>query len=285
MLYRNYDYDGLDAQYRLRARHLDFQDYLDQWDRESQRVRAALSCRLDIPYGDKPGERLDVFPAAKPNAPVQLFIHGGYWQNLDKKGHDFVAEPFVARGCAVVVVNYTLAPQAAMDEIVRQNRAALVWTHRHASSFNGDPSRIYISGHSAGGHLVAMLMATDWKTEGGLPADVIKGGCAISGLFDLEPIRLCYVNDALKMNEEDARRNSPIRHLPRGNAPLIVTVGGQETDEFIRQSADFAATLRDAGYPVEYLLLPQHHHFTIIQDFANPQSALTRAVYRQMGVA
>jgi len=284
MLYKNYDDAGLDAQYRLRARHPDYQDYFDKWEQESERVRQKFPCRLDIAYGDKPGEKLDVFPAPKPGAPVQFFIHGGYWQFLDKKGHSFIAEPFVSAGCAVVAINYTLAPGATMDEIVRQNRAALAWTYRNARSFNGDPSRIYLSGHSAGGHLVAMMMATHWETEWGLPADIVKGGCAISGLFDLEPIRLCYVNDALKMDEEVARRNSPIHHLPKGSRPLIIAVGAQETDEFIRQSADFAAILKDYGYPAEYLLLPNHHHFTILLELGKAHSPLTQAIFKQMAI-
>jgi arylformamidase len=284
MLYRNYDAAGLDAQYRLRARHPDFQDYFDRWERESERVRKDLPHQFDVAYGKKPGQKLDVFPATNPNAPVFLFIHGGYWQLLDKKLHDFIAEPFIAAGCAVVVNNYTLAPDATMNEIVRQNRATVTWIYHHARSFNGDRSRIYVSGHSAGGHLTTMMMSTDWTTGWNLPADVIKGGCAISGLFDLEPIRLCYVNDAIKMDEEVARRNSPIYHLPKGNSPLIIAVGANETDEFIRQSADFATLLKEKDYPVEYLLLPDHHHFSIILDLGKADSTLTQAIFKQMGI-
>ncbi|MCI0525821.1 MAG: alpha/beta hydrolase, partial [Nitrospira sp.] len=178
IIYKNYDQAALDAQYNLRRRHPNFQDYFDKNEQKSERVRQALSCQLDIAYGNRPGERLDVFPAPELNAPVHLFIHGGYWQFLDKRSHDFVAEPFVAIGCTTVVINYDLAPSVGIDEIVRQVRAALAWTYQNINTFNGDPSQIYISGHSAGGHLVAMAMVTDWEKDWNLPANLVKGGCA-----------------------------------------------------------------------------------------------------------
>lgn len=283
-MYRNYDRAALDAQYNMRRRHSDFQHYFDRNEQESERVRRILPCRLNVPFGDKPGEKLDVFPAPQPEAPIQLFIHGGYWQAIDKSSHSFVAEPFVAAGCAVVVINYTLAPEAHMDQIVQQNRKALVWTYHNASSFNGDSSRIYMSGHSAGGHLVAMMMATDWTAEGDLPVDLIKGGCAISGLFDLEPIRLCYLNEALGMDEEAARNNSPIYHLPRGAGPIIVAVGSLETEEFLRHSAGYAAALKDAGYPHEHTVLTGLNHFDIVQELGKTDSPLTQTILKQMSM-
>ena len=281
-MYRSYDQAALDAQYNMRLRHPDFQHYFDRNEQESERVRRILPCRLNIPYGDKPGEKLDVFPAPQTNASIQLFIHGGYWQALDKSSHSFVAEPLVAAGCTAVVVNYTLAPEAHMDEIVQQNRRALAWTYHNASAFNGDSSQIYISGHSAGGHLVAMMMATDWTAERDLPFDLIKGGCAISGLFDLEPIRLCYLNEALGMDEEAARQNSPIYHLPTGGGPIIVAVGAIETEELFRHSAEYAAALKEKGYPHEYMVLPDLNHFGIIQELGKANSPLTQTMLKQM---
>ena len=283
-VYMEYDRAGLDAQYNLRPRHPDFQDFLDRYEQESERVRKSYPCQTDIAYGEKDGERLDIFPAAKPNAPVQLFIHGGYWQMLDKKINRFVAEPFVKSGCAVVLVNYTLAPQAGMDEIVRQNRAAIVWTYNNASTFNGDPTRIYLSGHSAGGHLVAMMMCTDWSDGWEVPADIIKGGCCISGIFDLEPIRLCYLNEALGMDAEVSRQNSPVYHLPKGSGPLIISVGSLETDEYLRHASEFSNALDDAGYPCDEITLPGHHHYSIVLELGKVESPLTKAVFRQMSL-
>ena len=283
-MFRHYDRAGLDAQYNLRMRHPEYQEYLDRNERESERVRRTLPCRLDAAYGRKPGEKLDIFPAARPGAPVQVFIHGGYWQLLDKKSHSFVASPFVAAGCAVVAVNYTLAPAADMDEMVHQNRSALAWVYRNARTFNGDPSRIFISGHSAGGQFVAMLMAADLEAEEDVPADVIKGGCAFSGIFDLEPIRLSFLNEAIGMDEEGARRNSPLYHLPRGGAPLILAVGADETDEFLRQTAEFSAALKNVGYPCTSMVLSGLNHYSMVQELGSAESPLTQAVFRQMSL-
>ncbi|MDH4249363.1 MAG: alpha/beta hydrolase, partial [Deltaproteobacteria bacterium] len=165
-LYLNYDRAALDAQYFLRGRHKDFQQHLDRYESESARTVAALGCRRNVPYGPSPEETLDVFPARTPGSPVQVFIHGGYWQAQDKRSYSFVAGPLVAAGAAAVVINYALAPTVGLDEIVRQVRAAVAWTVLHAREFNGDPERIHVSGHSAGGHLTAMMLITDWAELG-----------------------------------------------------------------------------------------------------------------------
>ncbi len=283
-VYRDYDQAQLDAQYNLRLRHPDFQDFFDRNEQESERVRRIYPCDLDIPYGESKGEKLDIFPAQSPDSPVQLFIHGGYWQLLDKRDYCFVAEPFVEAGCMVVVINYTLAPDADMHEIVRQSRAAVAWTYENARTYNGDPSRIYISGHSAGGHLVAMMMETDWASAWGLPADLVKGGCAVSGIFDLEPIRLSYLNQAVGMDAQVSERNSPLYHLPRGVAPLIISVGALETDEFLRHALEFSTALKNAGHPYEHLVLPDQHHFSMVQELGKEESPLTKAIFRQMSL-
>jgi arylformamidase len=281
-----YDRSELDTQYNLRLRHPDFQGFFDQNEAESERVRRSYACMLDVPYGGKPGERLDFFPASKPGSAVHLFIHGGYWQMLDKRSHSFVAEPFIQAGCAVVVINYTLAPLAHMDEIVRQSRAAVAWAFHHARDFNGDPSRLYLSGHSAGAHLTAMMMVTDWATDWGFPHAPIKGGCAISGIFDLEPIRLCYLNQALDMDREVARRNSPIHHMKALSRPLIVAVGALETREFLSQATGFAAAgAADGDCLCEHMVLHGLHHYSILQELGKTESELTQAVFRQMALA
>ena len=218
-VFRHYDQQALDREYNNRAKVSDHGAWLARYPRESEATRAALPVRLDVAYGAHPGETLDIFPASGPTpAPIQIFIHGGYWQWLDKGDFSFVARAFRPAGVAVVVINYGLIPSVTMDELVGQCRAAVAWTHRHAASFGGDPGRIHVSGHSAGGHLVAMLMATDWKIFG-VPAHVIKGGTGISGLYDLEPIRLCYLNDVMKLSPADARRNSPVRRRAAAERP------------------------------------------------------------------
>ena len=281
MLYRDYDQAGLDAQYNLRLRHPEFQDQFDAWVKQSAASRQRLDARLDLSYGPSAAETLDVFlPTKADGAAVHVFIHGGYWQSLEKHDFSFVADGLVAAGAIVVVVNYALAPHVDMDEIVRQNRAAVAWTRRHAGDFGGDAERLYVSGHSAGGHLTAMLLATDWPAFDSLPVDTVKGGLAISGLFDLEPIRLCYLNDVLGMDAETAARLSPIDMKP-GSGSCMVAVGG---DEFLRQSSDFAERWRRAGGSVEEMVTSGHNHFTIMNELADADGALCVAARRQMGL-
>jgi arylformamidase len=280
-LYRNYDRAGLDAQYFLRGRVPEHPVYFRRWAEDSAAVRRARPCRLDIPYD---GETLDLFPAERRPAPCLLFIHGGYWQALDKSDFSFLAPAFQDAGIALAVVNYTLAPKARMDEIVRQNRAAVAWLHGHASEYGIDAARIHVAGHSAGGHLTAMTLATDWVAFG-LGRHPVRGACAISGLYDLEPIRLCYLNDVLGLDAAEAGRNGPLHHLPKQSPPLILSVGTGETDEFLRQQESFAAAWRAAGLPLEIADQPGDNHFDVIERLGQPQSPLHRAVMRQISGA
>lgn len=281
--YRGYDRAGLDAQYNLRARHPDALELIQQGAEWSARTRATLRCDLDIAYGDSEAERLDIFPAATPRRPILVFIHGGYWQRLDKADYSFVAEGFVPADVNVVTINYGLAPKFGMDEIARQVRASLAWTWRHAGDFGANRDRIYVSGHSAGGHLTAMMMMTQWSAfERGLPSDLVKGGCAISGIYDLEPIRLSHVNDALHMGKAEARRNSPIFMIPPTEAPMILAVGGDESEEFLRQQEAFAKALSDSGQTPHIVGMPGLHHFTVILALARANSPLNDEVRRQL---
>jgi arylformamidase len=252
---------------------------------ESARARAELPLRFDVPYGARHGERLDVFPAARPGpAPVHVFIHGGYWQRMDKADFSFVVRGLRPAGALTVVVNYGLVPSVDLDELVRQCRAAIAFVHAHAREWGGDPARISVSGHSAGGHLVAMLLATDW-TAFGAPADVLEAGCAISGLYDLEPIRLCYLNDVLGLTPQVARRNSPIHLVPTRPTPLILALGATEGPEYHRQTDELATAWRARGVPIEVLDLAGHDHFSIVAELESPFSPLARAIQGQMKLA
>src|SRR5262245_21226788 len=213
-VFREYDQQALDAEYNNREKVKDSADWLSRYAVASAEARAAIPCRLDLAYGSHPGEHLDVFPARGGPAPVHVFIHGGYWHRLDKSDSSLVARAFQSSGAAVVVINYALIPTVDMDELVRQCRASIVWVHRNAASFGGDPNRIFVSGHSAGGHLAAMLMSTDWSAFAGLPADVIKAGCGISGLYDLDPIRLSYLNEVLTLWPGHASGLRPVECPP-----------------------------------------------------------------------
>ncbi len=282
-VFRHYDRTALDAEYNNRAKVKDAMDWIARYGAASARARAELPMQFDVPYGPHHAERADIFPAAGPGpAPVHVFIHGGYWHRLDKADFSFVARAFCE--AATVVVNYALVPTVDLDEQVRQVRASVAWVHANARAFGGDPSRITVSGHSAGGHLVAMLLATEWSRFGA-PADVIKAGCGFSGLYDLEPIRLCYLNDVLGLTPEAARRNSPVHLKPTGRVPLILAVGADEGPEYHRQTNDLAAAWRAHGTPIDIVDAAGLNHFTIVAELERPNSALARAIRKQMGLA
>ena len=285
VVFGGYTQAELDLQYNNRARMPQFTEYFAEWEEWSAETQRKLPARLDVAFGDDPAETLDIFPAEQPNAPVQIMIHGGYWYSLDKKHDSFVAEGFRPHGITTVVINYGLAPEYGMDEIVRQNRAACAWVWHNAAELGIDRNRIYTVGQSAGGHLVAMMMATDWPAfSAGLPADLIKGGTSISGIYDMEPIRLCYLNDKVGMSEEVANRNSPILQTYPSAAPLMFVSGDIESDEYARQAEVMMALWEKLGYPSFHLQLPGYNHFTMANLLRQPDSALTRAVLSQMGI-
>jgi arylformamidase len=283
-VYGDFTQAALDEALNARGTAPDFDEVLRRYDEDSARVRARFGGKLGVAYGPSEDETLDIFPAAKPGAPIQLFIHGGYWRLLTRTENSFAAEALVPAGAAVVVINYALAPRVTLDEIVRQCRAAIAWTWKNARSFGADPDRLFISGHSAGGHLVGMMLATDWEREFGAPADVVKGATAVSGLYDLRPIAKSFVNEWLKLDEAAAVRNSPLLNLSRHGCPLIVSYGERDTAEFRRQSDEYLAAWRAKGHPGSYVDMRGFHHFDVMNEIANPKSPLAKAVFAQMGL-
>jgi len=277
-VFRDYDQAGLDAQYNNRAAVPDHPIYLERWARESAQARETLPCHLDLAYGTGAREWLDVFPAGHGKAaPALVFIHGGYWKALDKSDFSYPATTLVEAGIAYVALGYPLAPAAGMDEIVASVRRALAWLWREGSGHGVDPARLVVSGHSAGGHLTAMMLATDWAAVADdLPADLVKGGLSISGLYDLEPVRLSYHNVELRLDAQAVRRNSPLRHLPVAAAPLALVVGAKETDEFRRQQQEFLAAWRARGLEGSGAEFPGRNHFSIIDGLSDPASPLHR---------
>lgn len=285
MLYHNFQTQAeLDAQYNPRELGIDTDVYMDFYTINSVKVREELPCHLSVPFGSTLVEHLDIFPATHPNAPVLVFIHGGYWVMANSKDFSFVAKGLVAVGVTTVVINYALCPKVTIDEIVRQNRAAIAWIYRNAESFGGNPNRIYVSGHSAGGHLTAMAMATNWEKDFGLPDSIIKGGCVISGLFDLIPFPYTWLQPKLQLTWAEVLRNSPILHVPQKAGSLLVTYGGEETSEFQRQSQEFLMVWKAKGLECEYLPQPGKNHFTAIDGFLDANSPLCAAILRQMSL-
>jgi arylformamidase len=281
-LYLDYDQAALDRQYNNRAAVPDAENYFRDWAARSAETRARLDAELSVPYGESEPERFDLFPAQEKAAPLHVFFHGGYWQAMDKSDFSFLAEGLVSSGIACAVVGYALAPNVTMDEIVRQARASLVALYRMADRFGYDRERISVSGHSAGGHLAAIACLTDWPgIDAALPAGLVTAGTAISGLFDLEPIRLTYLNGNLRLDSRAAARNSPIRLPMQGARPMRLVVGERESAEYHRQMTSFADALTRAGHPPETHTLKECHHFSVIEPLATPGSLLNRLITAQ----
>jgi arylformamidase len=273
MLYRGMDRAQLDAAYNNSAAVANVDAIRVDWDARSARVRHGGRGHLDLAYGAAPRERLDLFLAGRPLAPTLMFIHGGYWQMNDKERFAFIAEGPLARGVNVAVVEYTLAPEARMDRIVEEICRSVAWLADHLGDYGADPARIYVSGHSAGGHLTATAM-----NHG-----AVKGGLAISGLYDLEPIRLNYLNDKLGLDAAEAQRNSPMFHFPPKSAPLVVAYGAAELPELCRQSVDYAKAWAERGLPGRLLPIDGADHFSILESLADADGALTRALLDMIG--
>ncbi len=285
MLYRDFaTQEELDAQYNLRMLFPDAASLYEAFcARESEKVREDLAHHLDVPFGPTLAEHVDLYPAGD-GAPILIYVHGGFWALRTSKEFGFVARGPVSRGVATVVTNYALCPAVTIDEIVRQTRAAVAWTYENARSFGGDPERIHVAGHSAGGHLVAMLLATDWEGDYGLPAGIVKGATAVSGLFDLAPFPYTFLQPKVQLTWDQVRRNSPILHVPEQASPLIVAYGENETDEFKRQSEDFLGTWKEKGHSGERLILSGKNHYDIVDGFIDAGSPLLSGILGQMGL-
>ncbi len=273
------DPDWLEAMYNNRARVPDFATHFERWTRESQRVRARQACTLDIAYGPSAGQRLDVFAATRPDAPVVVFIHGGYWRSMDKKDHAFVVPTWTEAGACVVVPNYDLCPSVPLTEIVMQMVRALAWTWHHIARHGGDPGRISVAGHSAGGHLAAMMLACQWdRYDPALPRHLVTRALSISGLFDLEPMRRTpSLQESLRLTPDQVRRASPALLPAPPQGQLVSVVGGSESMEFLRHNEMIRRAWGPARVPV-CEALPGLNHFSVVE-------ALTQPGHRLQGLA
>ena len=265
---------AIDAEYDPERRVRSRQPFLDWYVRESAAARARLDCRLDVPYGATPAETLDLFPSSAPGSPVVMFIHGGYWRALGSKEFSFVAGGLVPHGITVAVMNYALCPAVTIAEITRQSHAAVTWLAENAWRFSGDPTSLFAAGHSAGGQQVGMLLSD--SKEAARAAGAIKGGIAISGLFDLRPLQHSWLQPTLKLTHESAAAQSPLLKIPKRAAPLLLAVGADESNAFLSQSRDYLAAWQAAGLAGEYVPLPGRNHYDAIYGLADPQSPLTR---------
>ena len=269
-----------ESMYNNRAMVPDFADHFARWQSASQAVRAQLDCSLDVAYGTGVNETLDIFPAAQPNAPVVFFIHGGYWRSLDKSDHSFVVPALQATGACVVVVNYALCPSTqgqtvTVPDIALQMTRALAWTHQHIAAHGGDPARITVAGHSAGGHLAAMVLAADWKkVNAKLPVHLVRKALSISGLYDLDPVRKApFVQASLHLTPKQVRQASPALWASPRQRTLYTVAGGQESFEFLRQNQLIQKSWGTRTVPV-CEALAGCNHFTVLDELTRPGTRL-----------
>jgi arylformamidase len=250
----------------------------------SEQTRQRLGAPKRFTYGSTPIEGLDLFATKRPNAPINIYIHGGAWRVGLARNVHYYAELFVNAGAHYIALDFNNVIETKGDlmPMAQQIRSAIAWVYKNSASFGGDPNRIYVSGHSSGGHLAGVTLITDWQKDFGVPADVIKGALLSSGMYDLKPVRLSARSSYVKFTDEMEHALSTQRHLAKINCPVVVTYGTLETPEFQRQSRDFAAAMKATGKPVQLLVGPEYNHFEIMDTLASPYGLCGRAVLEQM---
>lgn len=277
-----------DTQYDNRARIPEALAILQQWFDRSAAVRRRVVCTLDVPYGDDASERLDLFhpaPGAARPAPVLVYVHGGYWRALHKGDQSFVAEPFCQAGALVVVPDHALCPAVTVEHIVRQLLQALVWVHDHAARHGGDPRRVVVAGHSAGGHLATLMLACDWpRWQARLPPQLVSAALSLSGVFDLEPLRHApFLAPDLRLDRAAAWRLSPCHMQAPPQGRLVALVGADESEEFRRQNRLIRRAWGARTVPV-CAEVPGRHHMNILADLVDPQAQAHRLALQLLGL-
>jgi arylformamidase len=276
-LYREFETQAqIDAQYNPSLHLTDPTAPGKLYAARSAHARQTLRCVLDVPYGPTRDETLDIFPADVPNAPVFVFLHGGYWRALSSKDFSCVALGLQPLGITTVVVNYALCPRVTLDEITRQVRAAVAWAHRHIASFGGDATHMALGGHSAGAHLTAMCLQTRWQEDYNLPHDPLAAALLVSGIYDIAPLRYSYLQPMIQLDEGVIRRNSPQFLIRPCQTPIWVNWGDQESPEFARQSASFHAAWQSLGNRSELSTLTDADHYRGIHGFEDSGSHLAQ---------
>jgi arylformamidase len=282
-VYKQFRADEMEAQFNPRVALGNVDALLAERAAASAEIRKHLKHHADVPYGADPRETVDVFPADRPNAPVHIYIHGGYWRAVSKSDVSSLAVPFHDAGVTAVMLEYELCPKVTVADIVRQTRAGIAWTYRNIARYGGDPDRIYLSGSSAGGHLVGMALAYDWEINEKLPRNLIKGAVAITGVMDTAPVLHITPNEQIRMTPEIARDTNPMTHPPLPGIPYIVCVGGDEPVGWRQMSRDYYEMCRARGIACEFHEVPGTHHFSITNQIDRKGSPMWRLVLGQMG--
>ena len=272
-VYLNYDQEELDRNYDQRAWAPNADETIARWITGSAAARSSLRHRANLAYGSTEDERLDIFPAARAGAPILVFIHGGAWRSLSKEDSCYAAPAFVAAGVNFVALNFANIPKVRLPDMVAQVRRGVAWVYRNARELGGDPNRLYVAGHSSGGHLAASVLVTDWRTHR-LPNTIVKGGLCISGMYDLEPVILSARSSYVKLSKQEEMELSPARHLYALSCPVAIAYGEKETHEFQRQGRDFAQMLKSIGQLYDLVLLGGLNHFEVGSALGAPESHL-----------
>jgi arylformamidase len=284
LIYLTYTQEELDAQYNQATLVPDILPYIEHWSKAGTLARETLNCELDVAYGPSDVELLDIFLSEAENSPIHVHVHGGAWTRLSKEDVSYPAPHFVAAGATYIALNFGLAPEYALSEIVDQVRQAIKWIWQNAGSFNGNPDQIFISGSSSGAHLSANVLAEDWRAKLGLPEDIIKGAVLTSGPYDLDPVRLSARNEYLKLDQATADRNNPLKHIPKVGPPILVCWGDGELDEFQRQGQAFADAWQMAGHEAQTMKLAGLNHFDVGSEFNRTDSFIMKAALAQMSL-
>lgn len=278
MEWRDLSQQALEAQYNPRIAAPDFEQHFVAYRQRSEAARAALLGYYDIRYGDGPLQTYDAYPAPQPGAPIFVIVHGGYWRGLDKSLHSFLAPAYHAAGCAVVNINYDLAPKVTLDTIVAQTQAALAHIAAHAARYNGDAGRMVVFGHSAGAHLAAAAYALPWPAQLG-PRPQVAGLALVSGIYDLEPVLHIGVNQEIGLDGATAQRNSLLHQAPRlPGCQTLIAVGGAEPQAWRDQSDDFHRACRDAGNQAHLMQIAGAHHFSVLYAVEDVKQPLGGAI-------
>jgi arylformamidase len=275
--WRNWPLDERERQYSPSSCVDAIGPFLETYATRSREAEKHFRCRKNLHWGDRPDEVFDYFPATNTAAPLLVYFHGGYWQDLSKNESLFAAPDCVGNGIAFAAVDYTLAPRATLGTIVDQCRLAISSLYRQSATLGFDARRIYVAGSSAGAHLAAMLLMEGWQAAHGVPDDVVAGGVLLSGIYDLEPLMGTYIDAALQLTAADVATLSPVRLKAGRPVRTIVAWAENETTEFKRQSRSFASALATAGFPVSAFEVAGTNHFDIVFGLANREGVLGRA--------
>jgi arylformamidase len=285
-VFLDYDQAALDAAYDQAAYAPNREQLIKRRINDSAIVRRRIGEPERVAYGPAEIEWLDIYRSGRETAPVFIFIHGGAWRGGRSREFAAPAEMFLAASAHYIVPDFAWVQDVAGSLMVLadQVRRAIAWVYRNIARFGGDPSRLYIGGQSSGAHLAAVALTTDWQRDFNLPADIIKGGMCISGMYDLEPVRLSARSRYVAFDDATVAALSPIRHLDRLQAPLVVAYGTCETPEFQRQNREFAAAVKSAGKKVRFLVGEHDNHFELPETLGNPYGLLGRAALELMGL-